>query len=261
MERQPRFRAQDIWVVTDDKEAKLASRGWTEIGSQMLLARPKYAAPVLNGIVFVLLLATLSLSLRLKAQQQPILFQQTHRAMGTVFTIDLYAADEQTAALIAGAAFDEVDRLDDNVQVVLTYSECRRFIFTSLTGNSKMGSQFRIYGTRGSLNVTLEDATFFYEPAQIVQLKTVSKGEEKGVTTGASYRPGSEMPYRGPGKAVDVTTAEDPTTTATRAFIYCVRTGTEPISNVHTGLGSALAVVQADQARQLRKEVEVRALA
>jgi predicted dehydrogenase len=160
-----------------------------------------------------------------------------------------------TAALASGSIckYHDGRETDDNVQVVLTYSEGRRFIFTSLTDNAKMGGQFWLYGTKGSLNVTLEDATFFYEPAKIVQPKV----EEKGVTTSASYQPGSEMPYRGPGKAVDVTTAEDPTTTATRAFIYCVRTGTEPISNVHTGLGSALAVVQADQARQLHKEVEV----
>jgi predicted dehydrogenase len=167
-----------------------------------------------------------------------------------------------TAALASGSICKYRDgrETDDNVQVVLNYSEGRRLIFTSLTDNAKMGGQFWVYGTKGSLNVTLEDATFFYEPAQLVQPKAAAKGVEKGVITSASYLPGTEMPYRGPGKAVDVTTAEDPTTTATRAFIYCVRTGTEPISNVHTGLGSALAVVQADQARRLHKEVEVPAL-
>jgi predicted dehydrogenase len=165
------------------------------------------------------------------------------------------------AALASGSicTYRDGRETDDNVQVVLTYSEGRRFIFTSLTNNAKMGSQLWVYGTKGSLNVTLEDATFFYEPGQIAQ-PAPAKGEEKGVTTSASYRPGNEMPYRGPGKAVDVTTAEDPTTTATRAFIYCVRNGTEPISNVHVGLESALAVVQADRARKLHKEVEVAGL-
>jgi len=63
---------------------------------------------------------------------------------------------------------------------------------------------------------------------------------------------------RGPGKPVDVTTAEDPTTAATRAFIYCVRTGTQPISDVHVGFGSdSLPLVQADQSRILKREVEV----
>jgi predicted dehydrogenase len=163
-----------------------------------------------------------------------------------------------TAALASGSICHYRDgrETDDNVQVVLTYSEGRRFIFTSMTNNAKMGDQLWLYGTKGSLNLTLEDATFYYEPRQITQSKP-SIDEEKGVTTSASYRPGGEMPYRGPGKPVDVTTAEDPTTAATRAFIYCVRTGTEPIANVHVGLGSALAVVQADQARQLNKEVAV----
>jgi predicted dehydrogenase len=164
-----------------------------------------------------------------------------------------------TAALASGSICHYRDgrETDDNVQVVLSYSEGRRFIFTSMTNNAKMGDQLWLYGTKGSLNLTLEDATFFYEPRQISKPRVAAKGEEKGVTTSASYQPGGEMPYRGPGKPVEVTTAEDPTTAATRAFLYCVRTGTQPIADVHVGLGSTLAVVQANQARRLNKEVEV----
>jgi len=163
-----------------------------------------------------------------------------------------------TAALASGSIcrYHDGRETDDNVQVVLSYSGGRRFIFTSMTDNAKMGDQLWVYGAKGSLNLTLEDATFFYEPRQITQPKS-AKGEAAGVTTGASYRPSGEMPYRGPGKPVDVTTAEDPTTAATRAFIYCVRTGTQPIANVHVGFGSTLAVVQADQSRILKREVEV----
>jgi hypothetical protein len=65
------------------------------------------------------------------------------------------------------------------------------------------------------------------------------------------------MPYRGPGKPVQVTTAEDPTTAATRAFVYCVRTGTRPIADEHVGFGSALAVVQSNQARLKKQEVPI----
>ncbi len=146
---------------------------------------------------------------------------------------------------------------DDNVQVILGYSGGRRFIFTSMTDNAKMGDQLWIYGTKGSLNVTLEDATFFYEPRQISRPKPNAKGEEKGVTTSASYQASGEMPYRGVGKPVDVQNAEDPTTAATRAFIYCLRNDTQPIADVHVGLGSALAVVQANQARLEKREVTV----
>jgi predicted dehydrogenase len=146
---------------------------------------------------------------------------------------------------------------DDNVQVVLGYSGGRRFTFSSATDNAKMGDQLWVYGSKGSLNLTLEDATFFYEPRQIERTKPNARGEEKGVTTSASYLSSGEMPYRGPGKAVDVKTAEDPTTAATRAFVYCVRTNSRPIADVHVGLASALAVVQADRARIEKREVDV----
>jgi predicted dehydrogenase len=127
-------------------------------------------------------------------------------------------------------------------------------ICTSMTNNAKMGDQLWLYGSKGSLNLTLEDATFFYEPHRIV--KSPAK-DGKAVVTSASYSPSGEMPYRGPGKPVQITTAEDPTTAATRAFVYCVRTKTEPIANVHVGFGSALAVVQSNQARLKKHEVEV----
>jgi predicted dehydrogenase len=164
-----------------------------------------------------------------------------------------------TAALASGSicCYHDGRETDDNVQAVLSYSGGRRFIFTSMTDNSKMGDQLWLYGTKGSLNLTLEDATFFYEPRQISRPILDSKEKDRTVTTSASYRPGGEMPYRGPGKPVDVSSAEDPTTAATRAFVYCVRTGTEPIANVHVGLGSTLAVVQANQARLQKREVEV----
>jgi predicted dehydrogenase len=145
---------------------------------------------------------------------------------------------------------------DDNVQAILSYSGGRRFIFTSMTDNAKMGDQLWLYGTKGSLNLTLEDATFFYEPRRIAKTPPHPK-DEKIVTTSASYNPSGEMPYRGPGKPVQVTTAEDPTTAATRAFVYCVRTGTRPIADEHVGFGSALAVVQSNQARLKKQEVEI----
>src|SRR5258708_3488501 len=121
---------------------------------------------------------------------------------------------------------------DDNVQAILSYSGGRRFIFTSMTDNAKMGDQLWLYGTKGSLNLTLQDATFFYEPDRIT--KAPAK-DGKGVTTSASYNPSGEMPYRGPGKPIQVTTAEHPNTTATRTFVYCCRTGARPIADQHVG--------------------------
>jgi len=159
------------------------------------------------------------------------------------------------AAIASGsiASYHDGRETDDNVQVVLSYPEGRRFIFTSMTNNSKMGDQLWLYGTKGSLNLTLEDATFFYEPRRIAP----AAPDANGVTTSASYRPGGEMPYRGPGKPVEITTAEDPTTVATRAFIHCVRTGTQPIATAQVGLGSALGVINAHAARMAHKEIAI----
>jgi len=162
------------------------------------------------------------------------------------------------AALASGSIcrYHDGRETDDNVQAILSYSGGRRFIFTSITDNAKMGDQLWLYGTKGSLNLTLEDATFFYEPKKITRAP-VREEKDEGVTTSASYNPSNEMPYRGPGKPVDVSTAEDPTTAATRAFVYCVRTGTAPIADTKVGLGSAVAVIQANESLRLRKEVAI----
>ena len=64
------------------------------------------------------------------------------------------------------------------------------------------------------------------------------------------------MPYRGAGQPVRVT-SEDPTTAATRAFIYCVRHNVDPIANVHAGYDSALGVICACQSRRTGCEVAI----
>jgi predicted dehydrogenase len=159
-----------------------------------------------------------------------------------------------TEALGSGSicCYHDGRETDDNVQVVLSYPGGRRFIFTSMTDNAKMGDQLWLYGTKGSLNLTLQDATFYYEPKKIVRVEP----QGKEVITTASYNPSNEMPYRGPGSPVEVT-PEDPTTAATRAFIYCVRHGVQPIADVHVGYGSALGVIQANEARRTNRQVAV----
>jgi predicted dehydrogenase len=146
---------------------------------------------------------------------------------------------------------------DDNVQVILTYPGGRRMIFSSMTNNAMMGDQLWLYGTKGSLNLTLQDATFYFEPRRVEAVK-VGK-EYEPVVTGASYNPANEMPYRGPGKPVQVKDAEDPTTASVRAFVYCVRTGERPIADEHVGMGSALAVIAANLARIEKREVQISA--
>lgn len=163
-----------------------------------------------------------------------------------------------TAAQASGSicSYHDGRETDDNVQVVLSYPGGRRMIFTSMTNNAKMGDQLWLYGSKGSLNLTLQDATFFYEPRKVEKVVPMANGHE-AVVTSASYNPANEMPYRGPGSPVEVREGEDPTTAATRAFIYCVRHKERPIADEHVGLGSALAVITANKARAEQRELAV----
>ena len=141
---------------------------------------------------------------------------------------------------------------DDNAQAILTYPGGRHFVFTSVTDNAKMGDQIWFYGSKGSLNITLQDATFFYEPKKVERVATGGKG----VVTTASYNPSNEMPYRGAGSPVHVTN-EDPTTAAARAFIYCVRHNINPIADVQVGYNSALGVIHACESRRSHTQVTI----
>ena len=158
------------------------------------------------------------------------------------------------------AVYHDGREVNDNVQAILNYSKGRRFVFSSITDNAKMGDQLWLYGTKGSLNLTLEDADFYYEPKRAVHVPSKTGVEGRGITTGASYRPGGEMPYRGPGKPVGVPVKEDPTQTAIRSFIQCVRTGQQPISNVLNGARVAMAVITAHQALSDRRELDIPAV-
>jgi len=61
-------------------------------------------------------------------------FHQTHRAMGTEFTIDLYAADRGAAEAVMNLAFDEIDRLDDLLSNYRPSSELSRINREASTG-------------------------------------------------------------------------------------------------------------------------------
>src|ERR1700761_854701 len=57
------------------------------------------------------------------AQQR---YRETHAAMGTVFTLELYARDESTAAQLSQEAFDVIDRVDDELSNYKPSSELSR---------------------------------------------------------------------------------------------------------------------------------------
>lgn len=134
----------------------------------------------------------------------------------------------------------------DNEQSVFSYSKGRRLVFSALTDNAKTGCELWIYGTEGSVQITIEDATFFFEKYKRSDKPSLDKTSnktvvERGIVTGASYSTHGEMPYRGPGERVQTPTTEDPTLAAVRSFIGAVRGEHEIEANVDVGFRSAIA--------------------
>jgi predicted dehydrogenase len=132
----------------------------------------------------------------------------------------------------------------DNVQSIFNYTQGRRLVFSSITDNAKLGCEFWIYGTAGSVQITIEDAYIFYEKGN-TNLPTADKPTsktilQKGVVTGASYSTAGEMPYRGPGEKIVTATNEDPTLASARSFIGAVR-GENPVyADIHVGFASGM---------------------
>lgn len=154
------------------------------------------------------------------------------------------------------AAYHDGREVDDNVQVVFGYSQGRAMTFTSMTSNSLMGEQLWIYGTGGSMQLTLEDATFYDEPRPIHPVNPQSDVMQHGVTTGASFRAQGEMPYRGPGTRLETASGDDPTLVACQSFVDCVRGKKQPIADVQVGYEAAIAAAYANRSiRSGRKEV------
>lgn len=129
----------------------------------------------------------------------------------------------------------------DNTQAVFNYTGGRRLIFSSLTDNAKVGNDLWVYGTEGSMQITIEDATVYYEPKADHHTAANAEIIQKGIATGASYSTKNEMPYRGPGERLPFSNSEDPTLSACRAFIQCVREKSKPVADALVGFGSGIA--------------------
>ncbi len=141
----------------------------------------------------------------------------------------------------------------DNVQATFNYSGGRRLFFSALTDNAKVGNDLWIYGTEGSIQITIEDATIYYEPKTTKASPVSPDAIKKGILTGASYSTKGEMPYRGPGERLQVGTTEDPTFTACRAFIDCVRKKQQPLANAEVAFASGVASACANKAVNLEE--------
>lgn len=159
------------------------------------------------------------------------------------------AIPERATGMTSIVRYHDGRTVGDNVQAVFRYPGGRRLMFSSITDNAKMGNELWVYGTEGSVAITIEDATFYYEPK--TDPKPAVAGSEvvrHGIVTGASYATKGEMPYRGPGEKLAVTAKEDPTLTACRAFIECVRAKQQPLANARVGYGSAIGAAIANRA-------------
>ncbi|MHB8302343.1 MAG: Gfo/Idh/MocA family protein [Acidobacteriaceae bacterium] len=139
------------------------------------------------------------------------------------------------------AVYHDGRTVGDNVQAVFGYSKGRRMFFSSILDNGLMGDQLWIYGTEGSVQITLADATFYSPTKKSITAASHSDVVQRGVKTGSSYRPNEALPYRGPGERLQMGHEEDPTLTACRSFIDCVREKRQPFANVDVGFKSGMA--------------------
>jgi len=145
---------------------------------------------------------------------------------------------------------------NDNVQIIFRYPRGRTFVFSSLTDNAKVGAEVWIYGKEGSVEVTMEDALFFYEPKRAAS-PVPEATTERGVPTGATYRTRGEMPYRGPGSPVKISEGAEgnPNFLACRSFIESLRNNTRPFADERVGWGSAVSVYLANKAIEAGRRI------
>jgi predicted dehydrogenase len=138
-------------------------------------------------------------------------------------------------------AYNDGRTVGDNVQAEVRYSRGRRLVFSSLSTNSMMGDQLWIYGTEGSVQLTLADATFFGEKRRDAP-KPAHSDVSRGLATGSSYKTAFAMPYRGPGDRIEMEAGEDPTRTACGEFIRSVRSGEPVVADIRVAYGTAMTV-------------------
>ncbi len=137
----------------------------------------------------------------------------------------------------------------DNVQAVYNYPKGQRLVFSSIIGNHHEGFQIWIYGTGGSVQLTLQDGFFYYEPARD-NSAVPQEMIERGVNTAATLATEGDMPYRGAGAQIVVPQEEQvsPDFRAVQSFFDSIREGTKPFANEEVGWRSAMAVALGNHA-------------
>jgi predicted dehydrogenase len=145
--------------------------------------------------------------------------------------------------------YDDGRETYDNVQAVYTYPSGAKLLFSSIIGNHKLGFQILVFGTGGTVELTLQDGAFFYEPAR-ANSAVPEEMMERGVNTTASLSTEGDMPYRGPGRKIEIPEEEagDPNYLASAAFIDCLRQNKRPFADEQVGWASAVPVALGNEA-------------
>jgi predicted dehydrogenase len=158
-------------------------------------------------------------------------------------------APEQVVGSGAVTFYHDGRETFDNVQAIFRYPGGGTHVFSSIIGNHKVGYQVNIYGTGGSVELTLEDGAFYYEPAR-ANSAVPQELIEAGVHTTASLSTRGDMPYRGAGLPIEVPEEEagDPTFLSSVAFIDSIRNDTRPFADEEVGWDSAVTVALGNEA-------------
>ena len=136
----------------------------------------------------------------------------------------------------------------DNVQVTYRYPGGQTLLFSAITTNRLEGCQIRVFATGGSIVLTQDSATLYYEPSTQQSAVPQESIVDHGIITAASYK--AEEPYKGRGKKLDVPPdiAGNPEYLACSSFIDCLRQNRRPEVDENVAWKAGVSVALGNQA-------------
>ncbi len=132
----------------------------------------------------------------------------------------------------------------DNVQLLLRYKEGMIGNFGSTLGNSREGYIFKIKGTKGTVELKVNDGFYYPEPKTKKELTIVD-----GVTGATKI----EWTKEGGIPVLKEKSAKDGTWYALKEFYDCIQNKKLPSSNVYTGAKTSIIVKLANESMYQNK--------